>query len=1779
MAFGDYGFCLYGSGLYGYGGTCITGGFTYTPTESPYVKKAIPFKKNVDNYIGFVYKTTQRTYPYVQLLSGSTILWNAALPESNDWTYDYIQVTGVTWTGADLRLSLSGNNSSGSSLSLNYHNITYSGPYNPLNPHGPTVRLMSLETNSAHTLYTGREVAFVSSEEIDWNTQRKTFPGDVRENFYGLSFTNTWTSGAYAATEVPNMDNYSGRNLVFSAYARNLGTSKCANNGLQIFGHDGVNTYISRFYIPSGVGNERQFRQSISFPFPTTGTNLVIGLTYSGNTHGPTENLYVDGYQLEILDRGDAYPVKGRPSPYHASGNFVRGYKFEAELMEGLGTGCVANPTILEGFPGYINVDSVDTYAQNGSLVISHDSYKQVSVFRNFGPEGILQSGTVRMPIHIPITARGSATYGISIKYSTDSFRISGAGAGLSLGLQGWTNQGEPPENVLIASGIAASDNHGVSDWKNVVYYYTHNPRYQYITPYILASGFVGTIKIDDVRLLDKELDNRTRKYNYDPTRPTLDVKLSENYNVIENVYKENIGSTTWRTVEDDTFLLNTLDIKSAPQWNFIYRQHLYQWVGAVYTPPGAGPLRVVGTISNPGPYNDIMYSIENGNMNHYDAAFVSAQGAKAIYVGYTDSAEGITSMTYTNSITVDETYAFLLHQVNNILKTITGTTWNREFYASPNRFYLTKKGQNSEGAIRLNDGITRDIRHNDGNFFPPALYPHRARCFPTITGQTDLVYGIPSGNFDIPRKAWASQITDIATHALSAYVFYCGTIYHWNWSDASGSQVYQTANFIGAMPKSYPDSVGIRNIGVTNGYAPGPVEKQYGAIIYASGNTPVTGALGATYDTAHFRNLNIPRFVGLACTGEYFDGSDMPSLVVAESTGPGDTGNINLKVLFHSAYEDMNKLDYGTFWYTTSGNIACTGAPEFYYDSTKAIIYDVMQIQNVRLPNKIYNGNVVYPSGLTMVPFKLSYNDRSKMLYAHTKDWYQEFATSYVFKDFPQWSYERLRYYSNFTAIPSGYHINYKTLNINTPDSEHFETYAFTSLTGSISGNSKIPLISYYDPQNAYISIAATASVSGDNGDESFNTSIEAFYRCKYQLDGNNLVSLYANGSRGSRNQTEYVEQAVYHEPIIAAINNYGDEIILSGNALTSGVYNNIKITQDYTINYLTGEVWLNKIPATVNYNMEAIRGSYKPNSSIYTLQSGFNTSGTYDRELVASYSNRYTIPYCASKDETILSFLGKIAEADHAIAAINQENELKYEPKDYAVNTQLNPSYQAFNHRNLPIKNLGLLTEENLSNVQNAIFDDSYEDRQSAKPTSWSNYSVGSGYISVTEDIAKFSRKAASIISTGRNYCGFITSNPIYVAANKEYTTSMFYMTQGCNSQAKYNILPEAILSSGTASGWLLTITGNGRSEINSRGNHKNKFTYDVLATGGFSLLTQYAIPIDLYDNYTLTVDCSGANTLNVELLFTYSGGGLAYSSYNSLALSSSHQSVTVTGCPRTIFEQSTEIVPRYVIPRLSSTGSTSRFSISDIRISGDRKHGPVFGVLEYNTNGTLVNKTFFNLRDNTNGFNRFRNTFTTTSTTAFINLQMGMKNTDGVAVFDGARVDLGDRTENFIVNNSLLEVSDFPLGQTTYTKNYKQDVDYVYNIDRSIISMVDKNLLPNGWFQNYDYATPNGFITHITGTTVNNYPTLYKNTTQGLYNYHSLGISLSGNGKVEIVSPIIPIDGDREYRVAINAIASGKLDVGTEETSAVIPLLVVEYYDKDMKLINKKTNAVVT
>src|SRR3990167_8911199 len=152
---GTYGYCLFGEGLYGYGSTC------YATTDSPYVQIPLPFKNGFDNYLGLVYKTTPSTTPFIEVITGSTVVQSKMLPESYDWTYNYVHITGVTWTGATIRMSISGNNSTGAYLGLNYVNLTFSGPYNPLDEHGPTVRLIPLEASNNIT-YTGRKLTHVS---------------------------------------------------------------------------------------------------------------------------------------------------------------------------------------------------------------------------------------------------------------------------------------------------------------------------------------------------------------------------------------------------------------------------------------------------------------------------------------------------------------------------------------------------------------------------------------------------------------------------------------------------------------------------------------------------------------------------------------------------------------------------------------------------------------------------------------------------------------------------------------------------------------------------------------------------------------------------------------------------------------------------------------------------------------------------------------------------------------------------------------------------------------------------------------------------------------------------------------------------------------------------------------------------------------------------------------------------------------------------------------------------------------------------------------------------------------------------------------------------------------------------------------------------------------------------------------------------------------------------------------------------------------------------------
>lgn len=1732
---GVWGAGLWGAGLWGIGQAT-------TVTSADGLGKPISLCSGLTYNFSTVYKTNDYTTDLLLTISGAnhgTIIENV-FSGATDWSFNTFQFTATGNDAAAVaQISITGP-TAGEWVKLNFISLSPSGYENPLIPVGATASLYSNEyLDSTKTSW---PVAEVYSDSDYWDFTDKTFVSECREPLtHDLDSQELIVGNTYSGSISSSVAD--GDCVVFSVYLeRSLGGSKSvANDG--IFIDVGLDSEVGRTYcfLPSGAPVGKKYRFSTYVIASGSPSDKHIKIHYLNNNHGESYAVIATGLKVEIADVNQ-YPVKYRPGVYSSmdSNAIIDGYEVRMSLEDGWGTGMVSEVSIEEGLPGISELQSINKYSDLNSYKVQHSKLKEVTILKNHLNAPITQTinngESFYNKINMPIKVRNGSTYEFSFRYQAENLLLNDddSGSGILYGYEKWSDLGTFDSYTLLGSGLTSPSN-----WdKEETRFIFNDSSVEYLVPFIMVSGCKGTVYIDNVKFIDVELDRSTRTYHYDKNRPTIPLKLSNNYSIVNNTFKDNLGSTVWKDDEEDIFIQDTIGIEKAPNFNFIWREDIYyypyrnssyyQYLDRLAIQAKTkSNLPYAGWQTGPD-YNQYLYETQKKNL---DISF---------YNGFKDHQEEIEQISYIDAITSDEDYRYILHHSSSVLETFNGSDYGDEFRNNANRFYLTRKSANQDDSIviRLNDGLTRDIKLNDGQYFVEPVYPEREVTNASPNGWATGTMTDIGGQNVHSTIYWNSMIHDIATHPDSAFIFYCGQTYYWDdqTSPASSQTLYYT-NFVAAIPKSFPDSVGYNNIKVST--ISGAVEKQYGVIIYASGGTTTPNGVAPGFQ-------DIPRFVGLACTGEKFDDSDMHAVVIAEADGIGPTASINLKLLTHSAYEELLDVEFGEFAHANGAR-----EPETDYDSDNVIIRDIMQVQDLELAQLMYNGIQGNVWDRKKTVFQLSYNPKSKILYGYSA--FQvpgpNIGRFYILKDFSQWSYDRKKYYdgqSIFTT-PNQSEINYKYLTLTDSD-EHIEIYNFPTVESGFNTDfSKEPSNAFYDYLSDYMLYVSTARINDDNGNEVLNSRLKSWFRCSYRLDGQNLISIHADGSKGYVNQTQFIDDCEYPEPLIWARTSFGDEHLLETTPLPSGTYNNLKITKDYTINYMTGELWYNSIPGLKSFSRDDLLYQSDQASSYYSVLSGSAPSGANDLQLFASYSNRYTIPYSWAEDESIVDFLGRVADADGSIARIDTNGNIQYSPIEYANNTRLGSNgFQGINYYGLPIQNLGLSIEQNEGVVQNALFD---RINPSTKvPINYNFVELGSGMVSTSSDLSKFSRRAGSIVSSGYDFVGKIYSSPVKAAPNTQYSASVYYNTFDIDENQKYGITKSRFLHSGSLDGWSTTTTSGTTIKFNNSKITKNPFALDITIpqSGSVTITYDVELPVDLREDIVFDIEHSLNASASVDvvprLVFTDDSDFLPITISNTGASSTSSNIISVTGSSVSAQAllgsfDSLGISPRFIKPEIYISGDTSgeaRLFITDILLSGSRGHGPIFNIYEYDSSGTLIATNKSQLLEKSFGFIRKIKTFTTQSNTDSIILETSLKYTPGIQLVDGFRIDAGSKPDNFVIGDSLLNVADMPFGETSYTRDYKEGYDYLYDVDKSVVSRVNKNIMPNGYFSKYFGPVPDAFIISITGASDTEYPTIFRYPSGGYFNNGSLRVSMSGDGYARLTSKLISFDSDLDHQI---------------------------------------------
>lgn len=1693
------------------------------------------------NYFWLVYKSLHNFNVNIRTNSQGQIA-GRTIKVSEDWVYDYMDYVSSEQSLAYIDITTTGAMSPGDKIQIDAWGSS-TELFNPLEDRDVYASIYNVE-RSNDTINKWK-VTNLCNDSTEWNFSSSLFSSQINKELEYSSNTlaPSMAAGSYSAWWTTSSPAASGDVAVFSVYITPSGVNKftTANNGIMIeideYNGSGWDQYVSRCFIPSG--KTEATRCSFAHEVQLTAPILRAGVYCTNtNTHGDSYDVLLSGYKFEILSNS-VFPVKNKPTQYIGSGDFL-GYEVRIGSKNNI-PAYISNVSIEDGNTSSSSFTDLEKYNGDKSFNINHTNFTDITVLKNTA--NVITNN--KLDINKPHYIKNGATVTMEFRYKANRL-ITTSGGGISCGYEEWSDIGTHNRVVELVNSIS-----GNSNFDKQEYTFINTAGNIYVTPYIMISGCKGTIYIDDVKLYDRDLYSRTRVHGYDNTRNSYNLNINKNYINVQNEFREPLGGLIWQDEDDDVFIQDTITLDKAPNWDFIWRDSVYYYpYRNQYLEMRINNARANGGIEKMS--NGLGGFITNGET----LANLEAQWNYKVYNGFEDHAEEVEQTTYIDSITMDEDYLYILYHTNNILKTKNGSAYNKEFRSNPNRYYLAMgtKGSSDYSIIRLNDGLSRDISLKDGKFFTYPVFPNR-----NITGISWASGAMSNdGNVNHSLQTWRSQIHDIATHPNSAFVFYCGTQYWWDDQTSSASQTLKSANFIGAIPKSFPDTVGQLNVQI--GGELGAIEKQYGVIIYTSGNSDICPS------GLHPGQVELKRFVGLACTGELFNGADIHSLVLAESQGNSDT-SVNLKLLTHTAYDDILNVKFGNFAY--DGGVE---EPEINYNPSNVNILDIMQVTDVVLPNIVYNGMINYPSGATITPFHLSYNDKNKMLYSYTRTLNSGASANKlaILKDFNQWSYENRYFYDGKSSQP----INgdRSVLNVSlSGSSENVETYTFSaSISGSSESIDKSPILAFFDYQTDYIEYVDGNRLINSEGTEQIVGNIKTLYRTSFQCDGQNIISRHADGSKGFKKQTEYINDAQFKEPVVSCLTNFGDEYILDSTPKTSGTFNNIKITKDYTINYLTGEVTYNKIPINSTFSKQNIINTSTNGNGYYSVLSGTTPSGAYDEELFIQYSNRYTIPFCWAADESVIEFLEKVSKADNSLATIDNEGNILYGPEDFMTSAIMKTNgYQVINDVGAVVNGLFIDFEKNEGSVKNPVFDE--VEPTTLIPMSWSIKSYGNGSVGTTSNISKFSRRSASIISSGDNFIGSISSTPIKVASNSTYTASIYYNSFDIKNSKNY--VTNNILLSGSLSDWTFN-NSNVSKSISSRNctKYNNSLKINLPANEEEIFFLNTPIFIDEYETmeFNLGYYTEDNNIIASGILIFTDNAGVENTVYTSSELNQSSNSyISVTGSS---ISTANGYIPNMAYPLIYISGgaSDSVIYINDINISGAKGAGGNFNIIELSSSSEVLNIINNKLEENTYGFSRIIKTYTTNENTKYVVLEANLKNSNGVLLVDGVRNDVGDKSEDFVIGETVLSVSDFPIGATSFTKDYREGFDYLLDKDKSTINLVNNNIIQNGYFSDYINTIPNGINVSISGETDTDYPLLIK-TSGGLFNDNSVGISFSGNGFAEIYTDFIPIDINKEYSFdSYYRVISGDSNYSSEYLTGMKIFHKIEYLDEEKNVV---------
>lgn len=1704
------------------------------------------------NFFWLVYKSLKNFNLNITTDSQGQIA-GRLIKNSEDWCFDYIDYVSNEQSLGEITITTTGAMESGDIIFIDQ----IGSSTKLLNPFEETYTYTSIyskiKTDNSIDKW---KINSVSSSNNNWNVDKFYINSSINQEISASSNTlsNSMSAGGYSAWWTSSDTMSSGDTIVFSAYIKPSGATKLinANNGILFeideYTGSGWNQYTSRCFLPSGKTDFTRcsFAHTVGLTAPIVRAGIYCS---NSNTHGDSYPVIISGYKFEKLEN-NKFPLKGRPTTYIGSGDLI-GY--ELRVGNNSNTNAyISNVVIDDGVDTNSSLNSLEKYNGDNSFNIQHTSYDAITVIKNNSCDidAQLNSLNVKKNTKKPHYIKNGAYVTMEFRYKTNSL-ICNSGGGISYGYELWSDIGQHEATVELDNSIYQKSN-----FERISKTFLNDNGNVYITPYIMVSGCKGTTYIDDVKLYDRDLYNRTRKHVYDEERHSYNLKISDNYVNLTNQFRESLGGIIWQDENDDVFIQDTITLDRSPNWNFIWRDSVY------YYPYRTQQLEI--RIANAKANGGIEKVRQGGLGNNYvvngeTLATLEAQWNYRVYNGFEDHAEEVEQTTYIDSITMDEDYIYILYHTNNILKTKNGSEYNKEFRSNPNRYYIARgiKGESNYDLIRLNDGLSRDISLNDGKFFTYPVYPER-----NLTG-ISWASGAMSNDGDVNHslQTWRSQIYDIATHPNSAFVFYCGTHYWWDDETSEASQTLKSANFIGAIPKSFPDTVGDLNIQIGN--ENGAVEKQYGVIIYTSGNSD------ASPSGLHPGEVDLSRFVGLSCTGELFDGADIHSLIIAQSSGNNDT-SIDLKLLTHTAYNNILDVEFGNFAYDGGAE-----EPEANYNSDYINILDIARITDVTLPSVIYNGMINYPSGASITPFHLSFNDKNKMLYSYTRmlsgsNFTNKFS---IFKDFNKWSYENRYFYDGISSQPINGLREYGSISIS-GESDTVESYSFPiTISGYSTDIDKTPILVFFDYQSDYISYLDGNRIINSEDTEQLVGNIKTLYRTSFQCDGQNIVSKYADGSKGFKKQTEYIDSAQYKEPIITCLTSYGDEYVMSNTPLVSGTFNNKKITKDYTINYLTGEITYNKIPTTIDFTSQELLSSNTNGAGYYTVLSGSSTTGNaYDDELYIKYTNRYTIPFSWAADESVVEFLEKIAKADNANVIINNDGDILYRPDEFidSVNMSTN-GYQAINNNMSVIKNISISVTSNEGNVKNPLFDEISP--ISSQPVGWDITSYGNGNINTTSDISKFSRRAAIIASSGKNYVGKLSSSPVSVSENTDYTITAFYNSFNIS---KNNYIEYDMLLSGSFNGWTFD-NSNVITSFSSKNILKNDKSIKLIvpANEEINIYCDNTIYCDKYENIVFNVGLNSNTSegiVKASLIF-YDYIGISGVTSIESAIDISQNYISVTGNANSISrEQLLGANLNLFLPNIYiSGGSTdSIIYLNSITVSGDRGSGGLINIYDIDSNGNVICINSNNVNTNTVGFTKFVKNITTCNETKYIIVEPSLKYSDGILLVDGIRVDKGTNSEEFVIGDSLIHISDFPVGATTFTKDYRDGFDYIIDNNFATIKNSSNNLVRNGYFENYTGVIPDSFIVSISGENELEYPLLIK-TSGGYFTDNSIAVSFSGTGFAEIITGLIDIDEYNDYQITSYYKAISGSSYGDNDYLSNINMYHrIYYYDNNGKLL---------